>query len=107
MLCRWERPRRRQSEVGLEPQPEQVIRLLEPTRVKEDGAAEHGMLPVEVHLEEFVEIPVETGVDHLSFIGPEHRIGQAAREHLPAQLELAEAGRELEGPQSKMARTEV
>jgi hypothetical protein len=65
------------------------------------------MLPVEVQFEEFVEIPVETDVDHLGFIGPEHRVGQAAREHLPAQLKLAEACGDLERPQAKMARPEI
>ena len=65
------------------------------------------MLPVEIHLEEFVKIPVEADVHHLGFIGPEVGIGQAAGEDLSTQLELAEAGRDLEGPQSEVARSEV
>src|SRR5262245_8670942 len=53
---------RRRSEVDLGPKPEQVVRLLEATRAGEDGAAEDGALPVEVDLDELVEIPVDTDV---------------------------------------------
>src|ERR1700678_3830026 len=95
------------SEVELNPQPVEVVRLLGVPRVVEDGVAEHGVLPVEVDLDESVEIPVEANIDHLGLIGPEGRVGQAASEDLPAQLEFAEAGRDLEGSQAEMAFAEV
>src|SRR5262249_17767982 len=91
----------------LETHPVQVVRLLKPTPVGEDGAAKEGVLPVEVDLDEFVEIPVEADVDHLGVIGPEVRVGQVAGEDLAAQSEIAEAGSQLEGPQTEMARAEV
>jgi hypothetical protein len=64
------RPSRRGSEEDLQPQPVQVVLLLEATRVVEDRAAEDGALPVEVDLDKSVEIPVEADIDHLRMVGP-------------------------------------
>jgi hypothetical protein len=101
------RPGLRGSEVDLEPQPVQVVRLLEPAGVEEDGDAENRVLPVEVDLDELVEIPVEADIDYLGMVGPEVRVGQAAGEDRLAQRQVAVSGRDLEGPQAEMARVQV
>ena len=60
------------------------------------------MLPIDLHFEEFIEIPVEANVDHLGVVGPEIRIGNPASEDLPAQAELAVASGKLERSQAEV-----
>src|SRR6202040_3646059 len=88
-------PRRRGSEVELGPNPEQVVRLPEVTVGGEDRSAEEGVFPVEVDLDELVEIPVGADVNQLRVIGPEVRVGQAGGEDPGIEVELAKAGGQL------------
>src|SRR4051794_19851092 len=71
-------PGRLEEDLGAN--PEQVVGP--PERAVGGGhrAAEHGVFPVEVDLEELIEVPVAADVDHLGVIGPEVRVGQAGGE---------------------------
>src|SRR5207302_4616564 len=93
--------------VELGPDPEQVVRLPEATRAGEDGAAEHGVLPVEVDFDELVEVPVAANVNQLGVIGPEVRVGQAGGEDPGIEVEPAIAGGQFPGAEAEAALAQI
>src|ERR1700709_1157495 len=95
------------SKEYLESQPEEVARLLIAAGPILHHAPEDRVLPIEVNLGVFVEIPVETKVGHIKGVGPEIGIGQATRENVRAQFERAEAPYQLPGTRPHLAGAEV
>ena len=94
----------RSSEEDLEPEPEQVGRAHQVAAgAGGNGTAEHRVLPVEVDLGVVVPVPVRADVDDVAAIGPLIRVGEAAGEDLIAEVEVAEAGVDLEGAEAELA----
>src|SRR2546423_1529656 len=91
------------SEENLGANPEQVAGTPERTVGGGHGTVEDGVLPVEVDLDELVEIPVDAGVNQLGVIGPQVRVGQAGGEDPGVEVELAIAGGHLPGAEAEAA----
>src|SRR5262249_21297475 len=95
------------SEVDLGANPEEVVRPLRAAVAGEHRVAEHGVLPVEVDLDELVEVPVAPDVHQPGAVGPESRVGQALREDPGIEEEIAVPGRDLPRTEAEAARAQV
>ena len=87
------------SEADLGTHPQQVIhRALAARRfVDQHRSPEQAVLPVEIELDEAIGIPVGPEVERRGRVRPVVRLGQAAGEDLPAQVQVTDADEGFQG----------
>src|SRR4051794_6484870 len=95
------------SEVDLHPKDRLVAVRVPQIRGEGDGVAEARVLPEERDLDVLRPVPVDPHVDGVEVVGPEVRVGQPTGEDPVAEIELAEPGGQLEGPQAELPASEI
>jgi hypothetical protein len=76
------------------------------------GTVDHGLtedrvFPIQVDLDELVQVPVDANIDKRGLVGPKFGVAKSARKYLPADRQLAESSRWFKCAQAESAGSNV